>query len=126
MDQFNTFLTDQLGPAGPLLLLGGAGVFLVVLAIALLLKPSNDPLDKLKKARRSQDVANKKSELRVTSGSDKLEKYSSLLEPQNKEEYSAIQLKLLQAGYPSKTAVRTYHFTQFALGIGIWWLFNFD
>ena len=51
------------------------------------------------------------------SGKDKLEKYSNFLEPQNEDEYSAIQLKLLQAGYKTKNAVRVYHFSQFALGI---------
>ncbi len=52
-------------------------------------------------------------------GHDKLERYASFLEPQDQEEYSAMQLKLLQAGYPGKNAVRTFHFAQFALGIGL-------
>jgi tight adherence protein C len=39
------------------------------------------------------------------------------LEPKNEEEYSAIQLKLIQAGYRTKSAVKTYHFAQFVLGI---------
>jgi tight adherence protein C len=55
--------------------------------------------------------------LRAPSGRDKLEKYSNFLEPQNAEEYSAAKLKLLQAGYRSKNAVRIFHFLQFALGI---------
>ncbi|MGJ8611835.1 MAG: type II secretion system F family protein, partial [Octadecabacter sp.] len=50
-------------------------------------------------------------------GTDKLDKYSNFLEPQDKEEYSAIRLKLIQAGYNTKSAVKTYHFTQFSLGI---------
>jgi tight adherence protein C len=39
------------------------------------------------------------------------------LEPKDEEEYSAIQLTLIQAGYRTKSAVRTYHFAQFVLGI---------
>ncbi|MGY9032393.1 MAG: type II secretion system F family protein, partial [Rhodobacterales bacterium] len=39
------------------------------------------------------------------------------MEPQNREEYSAIKLKLVQAGYHSKNAVRMYYFGQFSLGI---------
>ena len=50
-------------------------------------------------------------------GGDKLAKYSSFLEPQDEQQYSDTKLKLLQAGYRSKDAVRTYHFLQFALGI---------
>jgi len=48
-----------------------------------------------------------------------LAKYSDFLEPQDAEEYSAIKLKLLQAGYRGKTSVRTYHFLQFSLGVGL-------
>ena len=48
---------------------------------------------------------------------DKLEKYANFLEPQNREECSAIKLKLVQAGYHSKNAVRMYYFGQFSLGI---------
>ena len=50
-------------------------------------------------------------------GGDKLEKYSNFLEPQDEKQYSDIKLKLMQAGYRSKDAVRTYHFLQFFLGI---------
>ena len=48
---------------------------------------------------------------------NKLDKYSSFLEPQNEKAYSETRLKLLQAGYRSKDAVRTFHFLQFILGI---------
>ena len=48
---------------------------------------------------------------------NKLDKYSSFLEPQDEKAYSETRLKLLQAGYRSKDAVRTYHFLQFLLGI---------
>ncbi len=54
--------------------------------------------------------------LRASSKKDKLEKYSNFLEPQDAEQFSAIKLKLLQAGYRSKNAVRTFYFIQFALG----------
>lgn len=119
MEQINAILTDLLGPAGPLLAVGALGIVLIVVTVPFLLRRNVDPLEKLRKSRESGNVAGKKVDLRVASGSNKLEKYSAFLEPQDAEEYSAIQLKLLQAGYPGKNAVRTFHFAQFALGIGL-------
>lgn len=115
-----TTLTDQLGPFGPILAVGILGMFLVLLTLPILLKKKVDPLDKLKSSgRATAKEVTKTQQLRNRSSKDKLEKYSDFLEPQDEEEYSAVKLKLLQAGYRSKTAVRTYHFLQFALGIGL-------
>ncbi|MCK0142379.1 type II secretion system F family protein [Aliiroseovarius sp. F20344] len=111
------FLTEQLGPAGPILALGGVGIVLVIVTLPFVLRKQVDPLEKVKALREGGAKSAKKADLRVAQGSTKLEKYSAFLEPQDAAEYSATQLKLLQAGYPSKTAVRTYHFSQFALGI---------
>jgi tight adherence protein C len=122
LDTLTQMLTDQLGPFGPLLALGGLGLIMIVAALPLLLKKPDDPLDKLKRSQ--QELEEDHTALRrVESGmGDKLEKYKGFLEPQDKEEYSQIQLKLLQAGYPGKNAVRTFHFAQFALGIGMLFL----
>jgi len=109
-----------LGPFAPILGLGILGMFLVLLTVPILMRKKEDPLDKLREATRqseSEEAENKN--LRFTSKNDKLEKYADFLEPQDEEEYSAIRLKLLQAGYRSKNAVRTYHFAQFALGAGL-------
>ena len=77
-----------------------------------------DPLDRLKAGARQNDKKTAKGEkLRTATSKDKLEKYSSFLEPQNADEYSAVKLKLLQAGYRGQNSVRIYHFLQFALGI---------
>ena len=116
-DSIQTFLTDQFGPFGPLLAVGLLGMFLVLLTLPVLLNKQEDPLDRLKKAKKLEASGKGPEEkLRTGAKSDKLEKYSDFLEPKNEEEYSAIKLKLLQAGYRSKDAVRTYHFAQFALG----------
>ncbi len=119
MEQFNTLLTDLLGPAGPLLAVGALGIVLIVVTVPFLLRKTEDPIEKLRKARESGSKSGQKVDLRVATGSNKLEKYSAFLEPQDADEYSAVQLKLLQAGYPGKNAVRTFHFAQFALGIGL-------
>ena len=117
LDSINTLLTDLLGPFGPLLALGFLGVVMVLLALPAMLKPEKDPLDRLK-APRAETTSAKTDKLRTNNGKDKLEKYSHFLEPQDEKEYSSVRLKLLQAGYRTKNAVRIYHFAQFALGIG--------
>ncbi len=115
-----TMLTEQLGPFGPLLAIGILGMFLVLLTLPILMKKRVDPLDKLKNTNRSsQNSPEIAQKLRHGTGKDKLEKYSDFLEPKDEEEYSAIKLKLLQAGYRGKNSVRTYHFLQFSLGIGL-------
>ncbi len=118
----NAQLVAMVGPFGPLIAIGMLGVLLILLTLPFLLKKQVDPLDKLREANRAPAAAGKKDRLRTSQGSDKLDKYSNFLEPQNEEEYSAVKLKLLQAGYRSKTAVRTFHFLQFALGLGFLFL----
>lgn len=119
LDSINTMLNDLLGPMGPLIAVGALGLLLVLGTLPFVLNRDADPLDKLKKSTQNSGKSEEKLVLRQASGHDKLEKYSNFLEPQDKEEYSAIQLKLLQAGYPGKNAVRTFHFAQFALGLGL-------
>ena len=111
------FLTERFGAYGPLYLVAGIVVLMILLLIPILMQQKEDPLDKLKRTAGRGDPRDRKDSLRTSSGHDKLEKYSNFLEPQNEEEYSAIQLKLMQAGYRSKNAVRMYHFAQFALGL---------
>lgn len=118
MDAIQKILTELLGPNAPLILVGLIGFFLVLVALPVLLKKEEDPLDRLKSNNRGPEKKTAKGEkLRSGTNKDKLEKYSSFLEPQNEDEYSAVKLKLLQAGYHGKNAVRSYHFLQFALGI---------
>jgi len=115
MEKLNTMITDMLGPFGPLMLVGMLGVFLILLTLPVLLKKQDDPLDRLKAAPRKETQKGEK--LRAAQSNDKLDKYANFLEPQDQEEYSAIKLKLVQAGYHSKNAVRMYYFAQFTLGI---------
>ncbi|MDA9207482.1 type II secretion system F family protein [Octadecabacter sp.] len=116
LDTINDKLIEMLGPFGPLMAVGMLGILLILLVLPALLTKQEDPLDKLKAASRS-NAGNTPERLRASQGTDKLDKYSSFLEPQDKEEYTAIRLKLIQAGYRTKSAVKTYHFAQFALGI---------
>ncbi|MEJ2021590.1 MAG: type II secretion system F family protein [Maritimibacter sp.] len=120
MDAITKMLTDMMGPLGPVIAVGGLGLLLVVVAVLpMILNNREDPIEKLKRSKDERASGETKQKLRTSSGgSDKLQRYAAFLEPQDKEEYSAMQLKLLQAGYPGKNAVRTFHFAQFALGIG--------
>ncbi len=113
-----TFLTDQFGAFGPLLVLGLLGLIMVVIAALLLL---NQPEDPLKKLQRNQDsdarTRPQKERLRQNNRNEQLQKFANFLEPQNAEELSAMELKLSQAGYQSKDAVRVFHFAQMAFGL---------
>jgi len=118
MEAINEFLTSNMGPLGPLFAVGGLGMLLIILTLPIMLRKKVDPLSKLKdEPKTAGDAPEGKRKLRHEEKKDKLEKYSNFLEPQDAEELSAARLKLLQAGYRSKNAVRTFHFLQFALGV---------
>ncbi|SLN20115.1 Bacterial type II secretion system protein F domain protein [Roseovarius albus] len=113
------FLTETLGPFGPIIAVGTAGLLLVLITIPLILNQRKDPLEKLKQATRSgQPVKEKTTKLRSAKQNKKLDKYATFLEPQNEKQLSQIRLLLMQAGYRNRDAVRYFHFAQFALGIG--------
>ncbi len=114
----NDWLTGLLGPSGPLLAVAFLGVLMVLVSLPVFLVRRKDPLERLRETGRANTAEEKAARLRRSSGGDKLAKYSNFLEPQNAAEYSAVQLKLLRAGYRSKNAVRMYNFFQFALGMG--------
>jgi tight adherence protein C len=123
--QGNQFLIDQLGPFGPLIVVGFLGFLLIAVALPVFLRRTRDPLDKLRDQARGsayqagKAVDGKKGSLRAAGSGDKLAKYSTFLEPQNADEFSAVKLKLVQAGYRGKNAVRSYYFFQFVLGMGL-------
>jgi tight adherence protein C len=119
IDAFTTMLTDALGPAGPMLALGGVGLVLIIAALPSMLKKEKDPLDRIR-AQRSGKSDQIEALRRGGNGkADKLERFAGYLEPKSAEELSATKLKLLRAGYRGKGAVRMFHFSQFALGIGV-------
>ncbi|WP_299981722.1 type II secretion system F family protein [uncultured Ruegeria sp.] len=119
LSQINELLKIHLGEFGPLIVVGVLGLFMILVTIPLMLNQPEDPLKKLQRANSApkKDKKEKKERLRNASRNEQLEKFANFLEPKDEEEYSAVQLKLRQAGYQSKDAVRFYHFSQFALGI---------
>ncbi len=120
LEQVNAYLIEMLGPLGPLFAVGFLGVLMILVTLPSLLTKRADPMDKLKQQAK-RGGANRRAgdapELRTAKGTDKLDKYANFLEPQDQEELAGMKLKLLQAGYKQKSAVRTFHFLQFALGL---------
>ena len=119
LTKINDLLTENLGEFGPLIVVGILGLVLIGVAVSLMMSQPEDPLKKLQRANAAPKATkkDKKDKLRQGSQNEQLEKFATFLEPKDQEEYSAVQLKLRQAGYQSKDAVRFFHFAQFALGI---------
>ena len=122
LGKINTVLQSYMGELGPLIILGVLGLVLIAVAVTVMMNQPEDPLKKLQKSNTASNKSdkNKKDKLRAAGRNEQLEKFANFLEPKNEEELSAMELKLRQAGYHSKDAVRFFHFAQFALGmIGI-------
>ncbi len=117
------FLIAAFGPLGPLYMLGLIGLIMILLSAPLAFRHRPDPLDKLKGAGFTRPASDKPTgplKLRYDSGASAgLEKLAPYLEPKDQKEFSATRLKLIQAGYRSRSAVSTYHFFRFVLGVGM-------
>ncbi len=121
-DNLIAAIQDQLGPVGPLIAMGVLGVSLIVLTLALMPTQRRDPLDRLREEAESKkpgNTAQGQSMRRETTSrhSKKLEKYAAFLEPTDEKEMSDARLKMIQAGYYSKTAVRDLAAMQFILSV---------
>jgi tight adherence protein C len=112
-----TWLTDTLGPMGPLLAVGLLGMLLILIALPTVMKKQRDRFRELTDAQPNQPAVEKKRALRRAGQTEKLERFAKFLEPQKKEDLSASKLRMLRAGYSSKNAVRMYHAMQFILAI---------
>ncbi|MGR3801930.1 type II secretion system F family protein [Marinibacterium profundimaris] len=118
IQNINDILTGSLGPFGPLIAVGVIGLVMILVTVPLLLNQPEDPLKKLQRSNSEEKKGKpKKERLRQAGRNEQLDRFATFLEPQNQEELSSMQLKLRQAGYMSKDAVRLYTFMQFALGI---------
>ncbi|THD81579.1 type II secretion system F family protein [Aliigemmobacter aestuarii] len=118
IEKLNAMITGALGPMGPLLLVGGLGLVMIVLALPVMLKRQKDPFAKIKEQAKARERAAAGTALRRAEKADKLEKFAGFLEPQDEGQLSASRLKMLRAGYKSKSAVRMFHFAQLVFGLG--------
>lgn len=121
LDTASTILVQNFGPMGPLYAVGALGGLLILLAFLILGKVRTDPMEKFRKdnAKGAAVTSSAQQSLRPDGSKSKLEKYANFLEPQDAEEMGSARLKMMRAGYRSKTAVRTMHAAQFVLGIGM-------
>jgi tight adherence protein C len=117
--ELNAMVTEALGPAGPLIIVAGLAVLLILATIPIMLNSKPDPLDKLKESSSKRMNDDARAVLRDKKRNEKLNKYAQFLEPQDAKELSEIRMQLLQAGYRSKDAVQLFYFAQFALGLGL-------
>jgi len=121
LEKIATYLTEVLGPAGPLIAMGVLGVFFIVMTLPIFLARKEDPFDRLAgsgagmTAHKSKTV--EKAALREKQKGLNLDKFATYLEPQDQKEFSDRRLKLIQAGYRAKNAVRNYYFMQMVLGL---------
>ena len=95
---------------------GLLGVFLILVTLPVLMKKHVDPLDRLKAphaAERPKSARNCGRRKAATSWTNMPTSWNR----KNKTNIQRIKLKLVQAGYHSKNAVRNYYFAQFVLGI---------
>jgi tight adherence protein C len=118
LSTINTMLTDLMGPAGPLIAVGGLALLLIGITLPIMLNRKAEPFDKLK-AQRPGAPVKPGNTLRTAKKVDKLEKYATFLEPKSAAELSASRMRMLRAGYRSKNAVRIFHFCQLVLGVGL-------
>ncbi|TMV85869.1 type II secretion system F family protein [Thioclava sp. BHET1] len=122
IDTLNTLLVAKFGPLGPLMALGALGVVMILATLPVFLKKQVDPMEKLQRSIKAEEEArrnkHRSAALRPSDGGDKLKKFATFLEPKSAEEMSASRMKMMQAGYRSKNAVRAFHAAQFVLGIG--------
>ncbi len=121
VDTVNQTLIASMGPLGPLIAVGGLGLFLVLLTLPIMMKKKIDPMEKLHRSIKAQAEGRRTDKgpaLRHAERGDKLKKFATFLEPQDEGEMSAARMTMLQAGYRSKNAVRTFHAAQFVFGIG--------
>ncbi|MGY3437711.1 MULTISPECIES: type II secretion system F family protein [unclassified Marinovum] len=110
-------LFELLGPMAPVIIVGGLGAVLLLLAVSMLMRQRPDPMEKL--AAQTRQQTSRKGEALRSGGTrnEKLDKYGSFLEPQDEEEYSEVAKKLMQAGYRGRDAVRFFHAAQVVLGV---------
>lgn len=121
INTLNQIIVGKLGPLGPIMIVAGLGLVLVIISLPLLLQRRPDPMERLQKSVKAEAEQKKKSRdqaLRTNDRNDKLEKFATFLEPQNEKDMSDARLQMLRAGYRSKNAVRTFHAVQFIAGVG--------
>ena len=118
LGNLNTAIGEVMGPFGLIIILGVAGILLVIATVVMMMNQPEDPLDKLKREQSSpRNGPQVQTTLRQKEGNAQLQKFATFLEPADNDELSQKQLELRQAGYQSRDAVRVFYFAQMSLGL---------
>lgn len=113
-------MSTSFGDFGPILLLGLIGLFAIIITLPMLMTNRADPFDKLQGSgfRDARRGGSSDAHLRLSGeSSSNLDRFAAYLEPQDQKEFTQRRLKLIQAGYRTRSAVRTYHAAQFVLAM---------
>ena len=122
MDRIFEALTTAFGPMGPVWVMGGLGVILIVAAAPMLMFRRSDPMQKLEcereairlaaasrsgaaGARRRNEVAGLRADAAKPS---RLATLAPLFQPKDQDKIAGAREKLMQAGYRSRTAVQAF------------------
>ncbi len=110
-------------PFGMTALIGLAGVVLLVIAFITLANGEQvDPMQKFSEQTKSAPARNPTNNRQLRRKASReikaLDSFSRFLEPENEKDLSAARMKMIQAGYHGKNAVRDLTALQFILAIG--------
>jgi len=123
MERLLDALTAAFGPLGPIYAFALIVALTIAAATSLLLRKKPDPINRLAPpaAQRRQIKAGPATpqRLRSETGGKRLEPIAGYLEPKDEKELSAIRLRLVQAGYRNRSAVRTFFFARAVGAIGM-------
>lgn len=124
LEALTSGLAERFGIMGPVYAVGGLGILLVLVAFVMMGQKRVDPMAKFQKTvardtRSATADSTSRQSLRAEDMGQKLNKFANFLEPQDAAEMSAARLKMMRAGYRSKTAVRTMNAAQFVIGMGL-------
>ena len=116
------FLTAALGPLGPLIAIGAVGILMIVITLPILLRKEEDPFEKITGARgrkrRSKDKKDQEQPNKLrTDTSISLDRFSDYLAPKDDKELSSARLRMIRAGYRSRSALNIYNFARLVLGL---------
>ena len=113
------FIVTAMGPNGPVIVAGMLGLFMILVMIPLVLKPVRDPFDRIAGSGSFVDekIMQKEVGLRQEQAGSQLERFAAYLEPQDQKQFTDRRLKMIQAGYRTSGAVRTFYFAQMVFAV---------
>ncbi|MCB1361607.1 MAG: type II secretion system F family protein [Rhodobacter sp.] len=118
----NSLLSTLTSPLGIIALLVAVGVTLTLWMMTSAKDTVPDPLAKLKEQSRRGGGPERshlsRRDNQTSALTKRLEKFKDLLEPTDEAEMGEARLRMIQAGYNGRNAVRDYHAAKFIGGVG--------